>query len=113
MLVLHGGRAGLAVTVEEEGGPSLIGSCVPAETTRIELVRAFTNYGRVHRAELDLRATRPHHPGFERSLSMPAAAGVVGSAVTPPQLHSRPAYRIQIRGAVMAPSRTREISAQI
>lgn len=32
----------LAATVEEEGGPSLIGSCVPPETTRMELVRAFT-----------------------------------------------------------------------
>src|SRR3954471_12462017 len=31
-------------TVEEEGGPSLIGSCVPDETTRMELVRAFTKY---------------------------------------------------------------------
>src|SRR3954463_6111605 len=41
-----------AATVEEEGGPSLIGSCVPAETTRIELVRAFTNYARVHRGGL-------------------------------------------------------------
>jgi hypothetical protein len=34
----------LAATVEEEGGPSLIGSCVPPETTRMELVRAFTRY---------------------------------------------------------------------
>src|SRR5829696_9753796 len=44
-------------TVEKEGGPSLIGSCVPPETTRMELVRAFTRYARVHRADLDLRAT--------------------------------------------------------
>src|SRR3954467_2693428 len=47
----------LAATVEEEGGPSLIGSCVPPETTRMELVRAFTKYARAHRADLDLRAT--------------------------------------------------------
>ena len=47
----------LAATVEEEGGPSLIGSCVPAEATRIELVRAFTKYARAHREGLDLRAT--------------------------------------------------------
>ena len=47
----------LAATVEEEGGPSLIGSCVPAEATRIELVRAFTKYARAHREDLDLRAT--------------------------------------------------------
>jgi hypothetical protein len=46
-----------AATVEEEGGPSLIGSCVPSETTRLELVRAFTQYARAHRADLDLRAT--------------------------------------------------------
>src|SRR4051812_16712581 len=46
-----------AATVEEEGGPSLIGSCVPPETTRIELVRAFTKYARARRRDLDLRAT--------------------------------------------------------
>ena len=46
-----------AAAVEEEGGPSLIGSCVPAEATRIELVRAFTKYARAHREGLDLRAT--------------------------------------------------------
>jgi hypothetical protein len=47
----------IAATVEEEGGPSLIGSCVPPEATRMELVRAFTRYARAHRADLDLRAT--------------------------------------------------------
>src|SRR3954454_21815159 len=46
-----------AATVEEEGGPSLIGSCVPPETTRIELVRAFTKYARAHPDDLDLRAS--------------------------------------------------------
>ena len=47
----------VAATVEDEGGPSVIGSCVPPETTRIDLVRAFTKYARAHRADLDLRAT--------------------------------------------------------
>ena len=46
-----------AATVEDEGGPSVIGSCVPPETTRIDLVRAFTKYARAHRADLDLRGT--------------------------------------------------------
>jgi hypothetical protein len=46
-----------SATVEEEGGPSLIGSCVPPEATRMDLVRAFTKYARAHRADLDLRAT--------------------------------------------------------
>jgi hypothetical protein len=46
-----------AATVQEEGGPSLIGSCVPPETTRMELVRAFIRYGRAHRRDLALRAT--------------------------------------------------------
>src|SRR5215217_4137152 len=55
--VYMGAVQDFAATVEEEGGPSLIGSCVPAETTRIELVRAFTRYARAHRADLDLRAT--------------------------------------------------------
>src|SRR5215218_8353612 len=32
-----------AATVEDEGGPSVIGSCVPSQTTRIDLVRTFTN----------------------------------------------------------------------
>ena len=47
----------VAATVEDEGGPSVIGSCVPPETTRIDLVHAFTKYARAHRADLDLRAT--------------------------------------------------------
>lgn len=55
--VYMGAVQDFAATVEDEGGPSVIGSCVPAETTRIELVRAFTKYARTHRADLDLRAT--------------------------------------------------------
>ena len=42
----------IAATVEEEGGPSLIGSCAPPEATRMELVRTFTRYARAHRADL-------------------------------------------------------------
>jgi len=55
--VYMGALQDLTATVEEEGGPSLIGSCVPPETTRMQLVRAFTTYARKHRADLDLRAT--------------------------------------------------------
>ena len=55
--VYMGAVQDFAATVEEEGGPSLIGSCVPAEATRLDLVRAFTRYARAHRADLDLRAT--------------------------------------------------------
>ena len=58
-------------TVEEEGGPSLIGSCVPAETTRMELVRAFTKYARVHRADLDLRATALIIPALSSAFPCP------------------------------------------
>ena len=55
--VYMGAVQDFAATVEEEGGPSLIGSCVPAEATRLGLVRAFTRYARAHRADLALRAT--------------------------------------------------------
>src|SRR4051812_40716823 len=55
--VYMGAVQDFAATVEEEGGPSLIGCCVPAETTRIELVRAFTKYAHAQRSDLDLRAT--------------------------------------------------------
>ena len=47
----------LTATVETEGGPSLIGSCVPSQTTRLEIVRAFVKYARAHRDDLKLRAT--------------------------------------------------------
>ena len=47
----------LSATVEREGGPSLIGSCVPSRTTRLGLVQAFTRYARAHRGDLPLRAT--------------------------------------------------------
>ena len=57
----------IAATVEEEGGPSLIGSCVPPEATRMELVRAFTRYARAHRADLDLRATALVIPALSTS----------------------------------------------
>ena len=61
----------LAATVEEEGGPSLIGSCVPPETTRMELVRAFTRYARAHRADLDLRATALVIPALSKAFPCP------------------------------------------
>lgn len=56
-----------AATVEEEGGPSLIGSCVPAKTTRYELVQAFTRYARNHPDDLDLRATAVLIPALIRA----------------------------------------------
>ncbi len=55
--VYMGAVQDFAATVEEEGGPSLIGSCVPAEATRLDLVRTFARYARAHRADLALRAT--------------------------------------------------------
>ena len=58
-------------TVEQEGGPSLIGSCVPPETTRMELVRAFTKYARAHRADLDLRATALIIPAMNNAFPCP------------------------------------------
>ena len=61
----------VSATVEEEGGPSLIGSCVPPETTRMELVRAFTRYTRVHRADLDLRATALIIPALSQAFPCP------------------------------------------
>jgi hypothetical protein len=61
----------LAATVEEEGGPSLIGSCVPPETTRMELVRTFTKYARAHRADLDLRATALIIPALSNAFPCP------------------------------------------
>ena len=46
-----------AATVEREGGPSLLGSCVPPETTRFDLVRAFTRYARARKPDPALRAS--------------------------------------------------------
>ena len=56
-----------AATVEEEGGPSLIGPCIPPETTRLQLIRAFTTYARAHRDDLDLRATALLIPALIRA----------------------------------------------
>ena len=61
----------IAATVEEEGGPSLIGSCVPPETTRLELVRAFTKYARAHREDLDLRGTALVIPALSEAFPCP------------------------------------------
>jgi hypothetical protein len=46
-----------AATVESEGGPSLIGGCLPSKTTRLDIVRAFNKYARAHRREIEARAT--------------------------------------------------------
>ena len=85
----------VSATVEEEGGPSLIGSCVPPETTRMELVRAFTRYARAHRADLDLPGHSPHHPGPEPSFSLSYAG--VGPKEGPPRRVSRPALAAAAR----------------
>src|SRR3954463_1116904 len=61
----------IAATVEEEGGPSLIGSCVPPKTTRLELVRAFTKYARAHREDLDLRVTALVIPALSEAFPCP------------------------------------------
>jgi hypothetical protein len=47
----------LLATVESEGGPSVLGACVPAATTRMEIVAAFVKYARSQRADLPMRAT--------------------------------------------------------
>ena len=47
----------LSATVEKQGGPSVIGSCIPPDTTRLQIVQAFTRYARGRRSELSLRAT--------------------------------------------------------
>jgi len=46
-----------SATVEEEGGASVLGSCPSSETTRLDLIRAFTKYARAHRNDLDVRAS--------------------------------------------------------
>ena len=69
--VYMGALQDLTATVEEEGGPSLIGSCVPPETTRMQLVRAFTTYARKHRADLDLRATALVIPALSQAFPCP------------------------------------------
>src|SRR4051812_8293413 len=46
-----------SATVQEEGGRSVLGSCPSPETTRLDLIRAFTKYARVHRNDLDVRAS--------------------------------------------------------
>jgi len=56
-----------AATVETEDGPSLIGSCVPAEATRLQLVQAFTRYARAHGDDLDVRATALIVPALARA----------------------------------------------
>ena len=62
-----------SATVEKEGGPSIIGSCLRPNTTRIEIVRAFTKYARANRADLDLRATALIIPALIKSFPCPKA----------------------------------------
>jgi hypothetical protein len=46
-----------AATIQQEGGPSILGSCASPEVTRLDLIRSFTKYARDHRSELDVRAS--------------------------------------------------------
>lgn len=57
----------LLATVEHEGGPSLLGACVPAETTRMEIISAFVKYARSQRNDLHLRATAIIIPAFNEA----------------------------------------------
>src|SRR5262245_32151274 len=57
----------LTATVEREGGPSVIGACVPPETTRLDIIRAFVTYARAHPAELRLRATATIIPALSEA----------------------------------------------
>ena len=63
----------IAATVETEGGPSLIGSCVKPNATRMDIVRAFTKYARSHRDDLDLRATALVIPALIEAFPCPKA----------------------------------------
>jgi len=47
----------LTATVENEGGPSVLGMCLPPETTQMEIIWTFVTYARSHRNDLHLRAT--------------------------------------------------------
>ena len=60
-----------AATVEQEGGPSLIGSCIPPQTTRLQLIRAFTKHARAHADDLDLRATALLIPALIQAFPCP------------------------------------------
>jgi Rap1a immunity proteins len=57
----------LTATVESEGGPSILGVCLPAETTRMEIIWTFVRYARSHRSDLHLRATAIIIPAFNKS----------------------------------------------
>ena len=63
----------IAATVETEGGPSLIGSCVKPNATRMDIVRAFTKYARSHKDDLDLRATALVIPALIEAFPCPKA----------------------------------------
>lgn len=57
----------LSATVEQEGGPSVLGACVPAEATRMDIIWAFVKYARLHRDNLRARATAILVPALSES----------------------------------------------
>ena len=63
-----------AATVEREGGPSLLGSCVGPDVTRLQLIHAFTRYARAHPEDLDLRATALLIPALSAKFPCPERA---------------------------------------
>ena len=56
------------------GGPSLLGSCVGQDVTRLELVRTFTRYARAHPEDLGLRATAVLIPALSQKFPCPEHA---------------------------------------
>jgi hypothetical protein len=77
----------VSATVEREGGPSLLGSCVGPDVTRLELVRTFTRYARANPRDLDLRATALLIPALSARYPCPDRAE-----------HDRPSPRNGTRG---------------
>lgn len=63
-----------SATVERDGGPSLLGSCVGQDVTRLELVRTFTRYARAHPEDLGLRATAVLIPALSQKFPCPEHA---------------------------------------
>ena len=65
----------VSATVERDNGPSLLGSCVGQDVTRLDLVRTFTRYARAHSEDLDLRATALLIPALSERFPCPERAG--------------------------------------
>jgi hypothetical protein len=57
----------LSATVDQEGGASVLGACVPPEATRMDIVWAFVKYARAHRDILRTRATAILIPALNES----------------------------------------------